>query len=118
MFRRRNAGKAGDRTDEAARKAAASNPEGGATREAAASGAEDDVRSRVLDLLEDVCGDPAVRDHVDDDLFELGLLDSMDAIELLVGIEDEFGVSIAPTEVPRDEMNTANKIADQVSRRV
>lgn len=118
MFRRRNAGKAGDRSDEAARKAAVSNPEGGATRKDAASGAEGDVRSRVLDLLEDVCGDPAVRDHVDDDLFELGLLDSMAAIELLVGIEDEFGVSIAPTEVPRDEMNTASKIADQVSRRV
>lgn len=131
MFRRRNAGKAGDRSDEATREvaasgaedeatreAAASGTEGGATRKDAASGAEGDVRSRVLDLLEDVCGDPAVRDHVDDDLFELGLLDSMAAIELLVGIEDEFGVSIAPTEVPRDEMNTANKIADQVSRRV
>ena len=95
MFRRRNAGKAGDRSDEATREAAASGTEGGATRKAAASGAEDDVRSR-----------------------ELGLLDSMAAIEQLVGIEDEFGVSIAPTEVPRDEMNTANKIADQVSRRV
>ncbi|WP_239471736.1 D-alanine--poly(phosphoribitol) ligase subunit DltC [Olsenella profusa] len=86
---------------------------------AGASGAgEKDVEARVLDLLEDVCGDPAVRDHLDDDLFELGLLDSMAAIELLVGIEDEFGVSIAPTEVPRAEMNTPHKIAAQVARRV
>ena len=76
------------------------------------------VRERVLDLLVDVCGDDAVRDHLDDDLFELGLLDSMGAIELLVGIEDELGVSIAPTEVPREQMNTPNKIVAQVEKRV
>lgn len=76
------------------------------------------VRERVLDLLVDVCGDNAVRDHLDDDLFELGLLDSMGAIELLVGIEDELGVSIAPTAVPREQMNTPNKIVEQVEKRV
>lgn len=76
------------------------------------------VRERVLDLLVDVCGDEAVRDHLDDDLFELGLLDSMGAIELLVGIEDELGVSIAPTAVPREQMNTPNKIVEQVEKRV
>ena len=76
------------------------------------------VRERVLDLLVDVCGDDAVRDHLDDDLCELGLLDSMGAIELLVGIEDELGVSIAPTAVPREQMNTPNKIVEQVEKRV
>lgn len=76
------------------------------------------VRERVLDLLVDVCGDEAVRDHLDDDLFEPGLLDSMGAIELLVGIEDELGVSIAPTAVPREQMNTPNKIVEQVEKRV
>ncbi len=78
----------------------------------------DDVRARVLDLLEDVSGDPAVRDHLDEDLFELGFLDSMAAIELLVSLEEELGVSIAPTEVERSEMNTANKIVAQVAKRL
>ena len=91
------------------------------------------VRERVLDLLVDVCGDEAVRDHLDDDLFELGLLDSMGAIELLVGIPSVvYGlvgmlvlvpgirqvVSIAPTAVPREQMNTPNKIVEQVEKRV
>lgn len=79
---------------------------------------QDDVRIRLFDLLEDVTGDAVVRDHENDDLFELRLLDSMAAIELLVGLEDEFGVSIAPTEVPREEMNTPNKILEQVRRRL
>lgn len=79
---------------------------------------ETEARAKVLDLLEDVSGDPSVRDHLDDDLFELGFLDSMAAIELLVGLEDELGVSIAPTAVERSEMNTVNKIVAQVVKRL
>lgn len=79
-------------------------------------GADETLEGRVMDLIADVCGDEEVRSHADDDLFELGLLDSMGAIELLVGLEEEFGVSIAPTEVPRDQMNTPRKIVEQVRR--
>lgn len=79
---------------------------------------EEEIRSRVLDLLEDVSGTPEVRDHLDEDLFDLGFLDSMAAIELLVGLEDDLGVAIAPTEVERSEMNTANKIVAQVAERL
>ncbi len=79
---------------------------------------EEEIRSRVLDLLEDVSGTPEVRDHLDEDLFDLGFLDSMAAIELLVGLEDDLGVAIAPTEVERYEMNTANKIVAQVAKRL
>ncbi len=61
----------------------------------------EELESRMLDLLEDIC-----------------LLDSMAAVELLVSIEDEFGVSIAPTEVPRNEMNTVNLIIEQVEKRM
>ena len=77
-----------------------------------------ELEDRMLDLMEEVCEDGAVRDHRDDDLFESGMLDSMAAVELLVGIEDEFGVSIAPTELPREEMNTVNKIIAQVANRL
>lgn len=79
---------------------------------------ETEARAKVLDLLEDVTGEPEVCEHLDEDLFELGFLDSMAAIELLVGLEDELGVSIAPTEVERSEMNTANKIVVQVLARL
>lgn len=80
--------------------------------------AHEEVEEKMLDMLEEVCGDEEVRDHRDEDLFELGLLDSMAAVELLVDIEDEFDVSIAPTEVEREEMNTVNLIIEQVEKRL
>ena len=78
----------------------------------------EEVEEKMLDMLEEVCGDEEVRDHRDEDLFELGFLDSMAAVELLVDIEDEFDDSIAPTEVEREEMNTVNLIIEQVEKRL
>ena len=68
--------------------------------------------------LQTRCDDDAVRDERDLDLFEAGLLDSLAAIELLVGIEERFGVDIAPTAVERSEMNTPNKIIYQIAVRL
>lgn len=76
------------------------------------------TEEKVLDMLEDICDDDAVREERDIDLFDADLLDSMAAIELLVAIEEEFGVQIAPTAVDRDEMNTVNKIIHQIEVRL
>ena len=76
------------------------------------------TEERLLALIEDIAGDPVVREERDLDLFEEGLFDSMAAIELLVSIETEFGVSIAPTEVERDEMSTVNQIVARVAERM
>ena len=75
------------------------------------------VEERMLDLIEEICDDEVIREERDIDLFVAGLLDSMAAIELLVGIESEFGVVIAPTAVEREEMNSVNKIIHQVEIR-
>ncbi len=76
------------------------------------------IEEKVLDMLEDICDDDAVREERDIDLFDAGLLDSMAATELLVAIEEDFGVQIAPTAVDRDEMNTVNKIIHQIEVRL
>ena len=77
-----------------------------------------ELEASVLDLLADICDDDAVREERAVDLFDAGLLDSMAAIELLVAIEDRFGVEIAPTAVKREEMNTVNKIIEQIGKRL
>ena len=79
---------------------------------------EEKIADEVLDLIGEVCDDDEVRGERDLDLFEAGLLDSLAAIELLVGIEERFGVDIAPTAVERSEMNTPNKIIYQIAVRL
>lgn len=77
-----------------------------------------DVDERVVELIAEISGEDGVADERDLDLFEEQVLDSMAAIELLLAIEEEFGVSIAPTELEREEMNTVNKVVARVSERL
>ncbi len=76
------------------------------------------ITEQVLEMLEEICDDEAVREERDIDLFAAGLLDSLAAIEVLVDIEERFGVEIAPTEVERNAMNSVNKIIDQIAARL
>ena len=76
------------------------------------------MEEKLIDLIAEICDTDDVRERPDIDLFEAGLLDSLGAIDLLVEIEEEFGVIIAPTELERSEMNTVNKIIERVKERL
>ncbi len=76
------------------------------------------IDQQIIDLVVEISGEDEVADDLDMDLFEEDILDSMAAIELLVALKDNFGVSIAPTELEREEMNTVNKIIARVRERM
>lgn len=75
------------------------------------------MEEKILDMLERICEDDEVRADYDMDLFEADLLDSLGFAELLVGIEEDFGIIVSPSEVERNDMNTANKIITLVKSR-
>lgn len=75
------------------------------------------MEEKILDMLERICEDDEVRADYDMDLFEADLLDSLGFAELLVGIEEDFGIIVSPSEVERNDMNTANKIIALVKSR-
>ncbi|MBP2032095.1 D-alanine--poly(phosphoribitol) ligase subunit 2 [Clostridium algifaecis] len=68
------------------------------------------MQEKLLEILEGVCGTDEVRNDLDLDLFEDGLLDSLGVIELLLSIEDNLKISIQPTEVTREQISTPRKI--------
>ena len=75
------------------------------------------MEEKILSLLEELCGSDEVRRDRDVDLFATGLLDSFGAIELLVAIDEEFGIRIEPTELAREEFDTPNKIIGYVTKK-
>lgn len=68
------------------------------------------MEEKLLDILERICDDEAVREDLDMDLFEEGLLDSLAVAELIVAIEEEFKVIVSPTEYEKEEMSTVHRI--------
>ena len=51
-------------------------------------------------------------------MFDTGLLESMDFIELLMSIEEEFDIEIPPEDIKKDEMATPNKLVAFVEARL
>ncbi|EJN93651.1 D-alanine--poly(phosphoribitol) ligase subunit DltC [Streptococcus ratti] len=68
-----------------------------------------DVKSEVLAIIDDLFMED-VSDMMDEDLFDAGVLDSMGTVELIVELENRFGITIPVSEFGRDDWNTANKI--------
>lgn len=77
-----------------------------------------DVEEKILDMLEELTGDEIVREDKDIDLLEEDLIDSLDYVELLIMIQKEFDLVIAPSEVTKEEMATPSRIIETVRKRL
>ena len=75
------------------------------------------IKEQVLEMLEEICEDEVVREDWDINMKEEGLMDSLAFVEMLVKIEEIFGLSIAPTEVTYEEIDTPNKVISYIENR-
>jgi len=69
------------------------------------------MKEKVLDIFE-------IREDLDLDLFEAGLLDSLGIVEVLLKIEEVFGIKLQPTDLERKDMATTNNLSAFLSSRV
>ncbi|WP_343012306.1 D-alanine--poly(phosphoribitol) ligase subunit DltC [Gemella morbillorum] len=76
------------------------------------------IKEQILEMLEEICEDEVVREDLDINLKEEGLMDSLAFVEMLVRIEEIFGISIAPTEVTYEEIDTPNKVIAYIENRL
>ena len=75
-------------------------------------------RQQVLQLLASVTETDEVHTSLELPLYESQLLDSIKTVELMIRIEEEFGLKISPAEFERESWETPRKIIADVERRV
>jgi D-alanine--poly(phosphoribitol) ligase subunit 2 len=73
---------------------------------------------KVLQLLASVAETDEVCNNLELPLYEYQLLDSIKTVELMVGIEEEFGLKISPAEFERQNWETPRKIIADLERRM
>ena len=73
-----------------------------------------DVKSQVIEIIDELFMED-VSDMMDEDLFDAGVIDSMGTVELIVELENRFGIRVPVSEFGRDDWNTANKIVEGVT---
>jgi D-alanine--poly(phosphoribitol) ligase subunit 2 len=79
---------------------------------------ETSVAEHVLSALTIVVRTDEVSRNLDLDLFEHDLLDSLGIVELMVQLQDRFGLELSPSEIERSEWATPRKIVAFVEQRV
>lgn len=75
-----------------------------------ASKLEGDIRAVLRDHLTVMVGSPDV------DLLETGLIDSIGLVELILQLEDRFGVSLPMDTLEIDDFRSINRIAELITR--
>lgn len=74
-----------------------------------------EFKNQVIELLVEICQDDVIKEDPNIDLFDTALLDSFGTVELLVQVEERFGITVPITEFDRDTWNTPNNIAKQLA---
>lgn len=70
------------------------------------------MEEKVLDILIEVTGNDDIAEEKDADLFEAGILDSLGIIEVLLKIEEVFGIRLQPTDLEKKDMATVNNLVE------
>ena len=75
-------------------------------------------RNQLLDILADITGTDEVRANLQLDLFETQVLDSMRVVDLIVRVDEAFGVSVSPADFDRASWATPEKFIADVEARI
>ena len=90
-----------------------------ATEESArTSGNPTELKNKVLQHLAAICGSDEVRTDDELPLFERQIMDSLKTVELIIALEQEFGLYVSPAELDRDAWATPGKIVADIERRL
>lgn len=68
------------------------------------------MEETVIQILVEICETEEIRDHLDIDLFEAGLIDSLTYVDLLIRLENTFHISLPPSEVDKQDISSVEKI--------
>ncbi|MDL2310811.1 D-alanine--poly(phosphoribitol) ligase subunit DltC [Peptostreptococcaceae bacterium OttesenSCG-928-C18] len=67
-----------------------------------------DYKEIALDIYEEITDTDEIRENLDLDLFDTGLIDSLAVINIILKIEDKLDISLQPTDFEREDIATVN----------
>ncbi|MFL6544711.1 MAG: D-alanine--poly(phosphoribitol) ligase subunit DltC [Candidatus Udaeobacter sp.] len=77
-----------------------------------------DFSDKVLQLLASVAETDEVFANLDLPLYECQVLDSMRTVQLILMVEEEFGIKVSPVEFERETWQTPRKIIADLRHRM
>ena len=72
------------------------------------------MENKIINIIAEICENETIKDNLDIDLIENGILDSLALINLISRLEEEFDIEIQPTQVKPDTWRKINSIIELV----
>jgi D-alanine--poly(phosphoribitol) ligase subunit 2 len=77
-----------------------------------------DFGEKVLQVLSSVAETDEVRANLELPLYQCQVLDSIKTVELMIRVEEEFGLKISPAEFERETWGTPRRIITDLENRM
>ena len=63
-----------------------------------------DFENLALEIMEEICETDEIKEDLDLDLFDAGLIDSLSTINIILLLEEKLGVRLQPTDFEKNEI--------------
>lgn len=70
-----------------------------------------------LEIMEEICETDEIKEDLDLDLFEAGLIDSLSTINIILSLEEKLGVKLQPTDFEKNDITTVNNFINFLEKR-
>ncbi len=70
-----------------------------------------------IEIMEDIAETDEIKDNMDLDLFDAGLIDSLSTISIILLIEEKLGLALQPTDFEREDIATVNNFIEFLKNR-
>ena len=76
-----------------------------------------DYKELAIEIMENIAETDEIKDNMDLDLFDAGLIDSLSTISIILLIEEKLGLALQPTDFEREDIATVNNFIEFLKNR-
>lgn len=76
-----------------------------------------DFENLALEIMEEICETDEIKEDLDLDLFDAGLIDSLSTINIILLLEEKLGLRLQPTDFERNDITTVNNFIKFLEKR-
>lgn len=76
-----------------------------------------DFKDLALEIMEEICETDEIKEDLDLDLFDAGLIDSLSTINIILLLEEKLGIKFQPTDFEKNDITTVNNFVKFLEKR-
>lgn len=77
-----------------------------------------DFENIALEIMIEACETDEIKEDLDMDLFDAGLIDSLSTLDIIISIEEKLNIRLQPTDFEKINVSSVNNLKAFLERKV